>query len=76
MTKLNGKTWLLGICGVLITGSFGSGFNLLWSVSRDVSAIKVAVKENGARLSRIEVRYAKAIDQMDVRLRDVEMGER
>ena len=63
-----------GICGVLITGATGIGFDLLLSVSRDVSAIAVSVKENGARLSRIEMRYTKAFDHLDARLRDLEMG--
>ena len=74
MAKLNGKIWLLGICSVLITGASGLGFDLLLSVSRDVSAIAVAVKENGARMSRIELRYAAAHNQLDVRVRNLEMG--
>ncbi len=74
MAKLNGKIWLLGICSVLITGAFGSGFDLLLNVSRDVSAIKVAVETNGTRLSRMEIRYAKAIGELDVRLRNIEIG--
>ena len=74
MAKLNGKIWLLGICGVLITGASTAGTGLLLSVARDVSAIAVAVKENGARLSRIEIRYVKSYDQLDARVRGLEMG--
>ena len=74
MAKPNGKIWLFGICSVLITGAFGSGFGLLLSVSRDVSAITVAVRENGARLNRVEARYTKAYSDLNGRLRDIETG--
>ncbi len=75
MAKSNGKTWLLRVCGVLIAGSFGSGFGLLWNVSVDVSAIAVAVKENGERLGRIEIRSTYALGQMDRRVRNLEIGQ-
>ncbi len=74
MTKLNGKIWLLGICGVLITGASTAGTGLLLSVARDVSVIAVGVKENGARLSRIELRYLMVHNQLDARIRNLEMG--
>lgn len=76
MSKRNGTTWLLGISGTLLVAIAAASFALLLNMSRDVAAIAVAVKDIGQRVDRMDVRHTKAYNGLDLRLRDVEMGER
>ena len=71
-----GMSWLLGICGTLLTGLAVGSFALLWSMSADVSAIAASVSAIGERVDRQDVRWTSRYDTLDSRLRDVERGPR
>ena len=71
-----GMSWLLGICGTLLTALAVGSFALLWSMSADVSAIAASVSAIGERVDRQDVRWTRNYDNLDNRLRDVELGER
>jgi len=76
-SKRNGAmAWLLGICGTLLTALAVGSFALLWSMSADVSAIAASVSAIGERVDRQDTRWTRAYDDLDDRLRDVELGER
>ena len=76
-SKRNGAmTWLLGICGTLLTALAVGSFALLWAMSSDVSAIAVLVTSIGERVNRQDTRWTSRFDTLDSRLRDVELGER
>ena len=74
--KRNGKNWLLGICGTLFTALAIGSFGLLWGVSNDVSTIAASMQAMSNRVDRMDSRWTTAYDNLDVRLRDVELGER
>ncbi len=71
-----GAVWLLRICGTLLTSLATASFLLLWSMSRDVSAIATSVQAIGQRVDRQDARWTSAYDRLDTRLRDVERGGR
>jgi len=77
-SKRNGTIlrWLLGLCGTALTGLAGASFTLLWVMSNDVSAIATSVQAIGERVDRQDVRWSRAFDNLDGRLRDMEFGER
>lgn len=77
-SKRNGTliSWLLGILGTLLTSSALGSSAMLWSMSTDVSSIVTSVQEIGERVDRQDARWARAYDQIDDRLRDVERGDR
>ncbi len=76
-SKRNGAmSWLLGICGTLLTALAIASFSLLWSMSVDVSAIAASVTSMGEQVNRQDARFTRAYDHLDSRLRDVELGER
>lgn len=75
--KRNGAmTWLLGICGTVFTGLALASFGLLVSMSGDVSSIAASMEAMSDRADRSDVRWTRAYDNLDNRLRDVEIGER
>ena len=69
-----GLAWLLGISGSLLTALAGWSFVLLWGMSQDVSVIAASVSAMGERVDRQDARWTSAYDQLDNRLRDVELG--
>lgn len=75
--KRNGAiTWLLGICGTLLTGFAAGSFTLLLYVSQDVASLVTSVAAMDERADRSDARWTKAYDDLDSRLRNVEFGER
>ena len=75
-SKHNGKNWLLGLSGTLFTGLAIASFGLLVSMSGDVASIAASMDAMGERVNRQDVRFTRAYDDLDSRLRDVELGER
>ncbi len=72
----NGRSWLLGISASLFTALAIGSFGLLWTMSGDVSAIAASMQAMSDRADRSDVRWTKAFDGIDSRLRNVEFGER
>ncbi len=76
-SKRNGAmAWLLGISGALFTGLAVASFTLLLSMSGDVASIAASMDAMSARADRQDVRLTNSFDRLDLRLRDVELGER
>ncbi|MEE8362111.1 MAG: hypothetical protein V3R71_08130 [Gemmatimonadales bacterium] len=75
--KINGAmTWVLSICGTLVTASAMGSTAMLWNVTNDVSAIKASMATIDERVDRQDTRWTRVYDQLDSRLRDVELGDR
>ena len=75
-SKRNGKNWLLAVLGTLFTGLAVASFTLLLSMSGDVASIAASMDAMSERVNRQDVRWTRAYDNLDSRLRDVELGER
>ena len=71
-----GMSWLLGISGTMFTALAIGSFTLLWTMSGDVSSIAASMQAMSQRVDRMDARYTTAYDNLDSRLRDVEIGER
>ncbi len=76
VSKRNGRNWLLAASGTLFTGLALTSFGLLVSMSGDVASIAASMDAMSDRADRSDVRFTRAFDQLDLRLRDVELGER
>ncbi len=68
--------WLLGICAFLVTAAVTGSFGVQWTMSKDVSAIAASMSALSERVDRMDSRWTVAYDNLDGRLRDVEIGER
>ena len=71
-----GMAWLLSISGTLFTALAIGSFGLLWSMSTDVSTIAASMQAMSQRVDRMDSRWTTAYDNLDGRLRDVELGDR
>ena len=75
-SKRNGRNWLLGLSGTLFTGLAIASFTLLLGMATDVASIAASMDAMSDRADRQDVRFTRAYDNLDSRLRDVELGER
>ena len=71
-----GMAWLLGISGTLFTALAMGSFALLWGVSNDVSSIAASMDAMDKRMGRSDARWTRKYDNLDGRLRNVELGDR
>ena len=71
-SKRNGGNWLLAVLGTLFTGLAVASFTLLLSMA----SIATSMDAMSERVNRQDVRWTRAYDNLDSRLRDVEPGER
>ncbi len=75
--KINGAmTWVLSICGALVTASAMGMTGLVYSVSIDVAKIEESVASISKRVDRQDTRNTKDHDEFYSRLRGVERGDR
>ena len=75
-SKRNGRNWLLGLSGTLFTGLAIASFTLLLGMATDVASIAASMDAMSDRADRQDVRFTRAYDNLDSRLRDVELGDR